>query len=128
MTRGDKTVVAVVLITVAVLGGLIRLWKNYAPLAGPTEVVIEVNGQVKERLFLSELKAGEKHEIKGFQGYSLLEVGDNKVKMVESPCPDKICIGMGWISRPGESIICIPNRVVVRIVGSDNYDYDGLSQ
>jgi len=128
VTRGDKTLIAIALIIAIMLGGLIWLWKTYAPVVDTTEVVIEVDGKIEKRFFLSDLKAGEQFKIKGILGYSLLEVGGNEVRAVESPCPDKICIGMGWISHPGQSIVCIPNRVVVRIVGTDDYDYDGLSQ
>lgn len=121
-------VVAVVLLLAAVLAGSFWLWKNHAPANGAVEVVIEVNGQTTEQFLLSSLTPGEYRRIQGMLGYSLLEGGDNKVRMVESPCPDKICMGMGWISHPGESIVCIPNRVVVRIVGTSDYDYDGISQ
>jgi len=35
--------------------------------------------------------------------------------MVDSACPDKLCVRSGWISRPKESIVCLPNRVVIEI-------------
>ncbi|HKM39446.1 MAG TPA: NusG domain II-containing protein [bacterium] len=128
MTPGDKTVVAVILIVAVSSAGLILLWNNHFMASGPVEVVIEVDGQEMRRGSLSVSELGEQYRIRGVVGYSLLEVGDNKIRMVESPCPDKICIGTGWISHPGESIICIPNRIIVRLVSGVDYHYDGLSQ
>ncbi len=57
--------------------------------------------------------------VKGFQGESRLEAKDGRVRMVDSACPDKLCVRTGWISRPGESIVCLPNRVVIEIVSGE---------
>lgn len=55
-------------------------------------------------------------EFSGPVGKSVLEISSTGVRMVRSDCPDKVCIGMGTISKPGESIICLPNMVFARIV------------
>lgn len=126
MIKGDKLVIVIVFLVAVILAGSFWLWKSHSPVTGAPKVVVEVNGQIETQFLLSDIKPEEHYRIKGILGYSFLEGGDNKVRMVESPCPDKICMGMGWISQPGESIVCIPNRVVVRIVGEG--DYDSLSQ
>ncbi len=54
--------------------------------------------------------------ITGYQGLSHLEVDGDRVRMVDSACPDKLCVRRGWVSRPGESIVCLPNRVVIEVV------------
>ncbi len=51
----------------------------------------------------------------GYQGESYLEISGGRVHMIDSACPDKLCVKTGWISRPGESIVCLPNRVVIEI-------------
>ena len=43
--------------------------------------------------------------------------------MVESDCKDQICIHMGHITRAGESIICLPNRLIISLVNA-NADND----
>ena len=48
----------------------------------------------------------------------LIEVEDKKIRMKESNCPRKICVHQGWIRKSGESIICVPNKVVVKINGA----------
>ncbi|MEW6552760.1 MAG: NusG domain II-containing protein [Actinomycetota bacterium] len=57
--------------------------------------------------------------VEGFSGESYLEVADGRARMVDSACPDKLCVKTGWISSPGESIVCLPNRVVIEVVSGD---------
>jgi hypothetical protein len=57
--------------------------------------------------------------VEGFGGDSYLEISGGSVHMVDSACPDKLCVKTGWISSPGESIVCLPNRVVIEVVSGD---------
>ena len=45
------------------------------------------------------------------------------VSITESDCPGTDCVHSGQIDRPGRSIVCLPNRVEVRIVGSSDVDF-----
>jgi hypothetical protein len=128
VTRADKLVIVGVLVAATLLGSSFWLWKAHNQITDVPQVIIEVNGEIKEQIPLTELKPGKQYQIQGVLGYSVVEGGENKVRMVESPCPDKICVGMGWIEHPGEVIVCLPNRVVVRIIGKSNTKLDGISQ
>lgn len=44
-------------------------------------------------------------------------VSGGKVWIAESTCPGGDCVARGAISRPGESIVCLPARVTVAITG-----------
>jgi hypothetical protein len=37
-----------------------------------------------------------------------------------SDCPDKICVNTGFIKKPREMAVCMPNRVSLYITGPDN--------
>lgn len=50
-------------------------------------------------------------------------IDDGKVAITESNCPGEDCVHSGWISQAGRNIICLPNRVEVRIVGTDGVDF-----
>jgi hypothetical protein len=56
-------------------------------------------------------------EVPGPLGTTVVEVADGRASVVESPCPGKLCIAMGRIDKPGRSVVCIPNEVVVAIEG-----------
>jgi len=77
------------------------------------EVSISVNGQ---EVLVFPLQEGRRElVIDGFQGKSYVEIVDGRVHMIDSACPDKLCVHMGWKSHSGESIICLPNRVVIEV-------------
>ena len=47
-----------------------------------------------------------------------LIIEDGKAFLTEASCPDKLCVRQGAISETGQSIVCLPNRVIVTIVGT----------
>jgi len=63
---------------------------------------------------------------KVFGTYLLSEEGT--VSMESADCPDQICVHHQRIKRSGESIICLPNKVVVSIEGGGEEKLDGTVQ
>ena len=47
------------------------------------------------------------------------------VRIVESNCPAKVCVHAGWINKPGETIACLPNKLLVEIKG-EKQEYDAV--
>ena len=47
------------------------------------------------------------------------EVNNGKIRLIKASCPDKICEKTGYIGSSGQSIICVPNKITVSVVGSD---------
>ena len=63
-------------------------------------------------------------KISGTQSADYLTIKSGKAYMSEAGCPDKVCVSQGEISRTGESIICLPNRIVVTIEGNNKSEDD----
>lgn len=61
-------------------------------------------------------------EIPGVIGQTLIRVKDGQVWVEKASCPNKVCVRQGRISKPGETIVCLPNRVVVTIEGAKKTD------
>jgi len=51
---------------------------------------------------------------------------ENGVHILASSCPAKVCVHTGWIKHPGETIICLPNKILLEISGENN-EYDAIS-
>jgi len=51
-----------------------------------------------------------------------ITIKDGKVAVTESTCPGADCVHSGWISQGGRSIVCLPNKVEIRIVGQTEVD------
>lgn len=46
-----------------------------------------------------------------------LELKNNSVRFSETDCPDKTCSKTGFIGQSGQTAICLPNRVIVKVSG-----------
>lgn len=77
---------------------------------------VRVNGSIYGTYALSEDRTVE---IKGEGGNNLLVIKNGKASMSEADCPDKLCVRQGEISLKGQSIICLPHKVVVEIKDND---------
>lgn len=62
-------------------------------------------------------------------GTNKLVIKDGEAYIEEASCPDKQCIKQGKISKAGEMLVCLPNRVVIKIVDANEEEpiIDGVS-
>ena len=61
-------------------------------------------------------------------GTNILVVENGEAWVSEANCPDKVCMGMGKISRNGEFIACLPNRLLVVVEGAaEDSPVDGMT-
>ena len=51
-----------------------------------------------------------------------LQIKDGKAKMIEADCPDHLCMNQNAISKDGETIVCLPNKVVVTVIADKELD------
>ena len=57
----------------------------------------------------------EKLKIESEDGYNIVKIHDHGVEIIEASCPDKVCVNSGFITKPSESIVCLPNKVHIKI-------------
>lgn len=48
-----------------------------------------------------------------------IEIDGHTVRFSESTCPDQVCVRTGALTRPGQTAVCLPNRVIVRLTGGE---------
>ena len=99
------------LLAVGVL--LLILWLTTIRGVIGTTAAVSRNG---EEILKIDLKYNKVYEIDGIETKMVIEVKDGKLSVTSSGCPDKICVHHEDISRVGEEIICIPNKVIIRVV------------
>lgn len=56
--------------------------------------------------------------------YNLLEIKNGKADITKASCPDGICVNHRAISKQGQSIVCLPNKVVVEIENGEESEID----
>lgn len=67
-------------------------------------------------------------EIPGVDGKNILVIKDNVAYMKDADCPDHLCMKQGKIGADGESIICLPHKVVVRVVSEQDKEVDDYAR
>lgn len=91
---------------------------EHNPDGGTKTAVIYKNGRVYQRINLAGAAAGE-FIVNGPDGhYNIVEVRDGQIRVRASDCPHQICVNTGWLSRPGQMSVCLPNRLKVVVEGS----------
>ncbi len=86
-------------------------------------VQVSVDGAITDVFPLSE---DIEIRIEGYNGgTNTLVIESGQAFLKDTSCPDHLCEKMGRISSSGQSIICLPNRVVVEITGAAQ-EYDAV--
>ncbi|MDD7592736.1 MAG: NusG domain II-containing protein [Peptoniphilaceae bacterium] len=115
-TRADRLLVA--FLAVASLAALAFLFWVGQTTTSNVDVSIQVDGKEIERYALSELE-GQSKTYKTVYGTNVLRVENGQAFILEADCPDKLCIMEGKIQRPGEILVCLPNRFMVELIARD---------
>lgn len=114
--RGDLLAIVLVL----VLAAAVALF--FIPNRGTTEnamVQIYRDGKLIQEL---SLESDQSILITG-EYENTVVIRDGRACIGQSNCPGEDCVHSGWISSPGRSVVCLPNRVEIRITGSSEVDF-----
>ncbi|NLW45895.1 MAG: NusG domain II-containing protein [Firmicutes bacterium] len=126
MTRSDWILIAIVASV-----SLLLLGFRLLPVSGEQiQAQIELEGETIKIINLQEIGSGI-ITIPLKRGKAQLEVNEGAVRLLPMPdsvCPRKICFHTGWINRTGETIICAPNRLVIRLTGGEKMQFDAVTK
>lgn len=117
MKKNDWILAAVVLLAAFLLLGIYYL----IPDQGSTMVEVYVDGELYGSYPLEEEQTVD------INGTNRLIIEGGTADMDWADCPDKLCVHQKSISRNGESIICLPNKVVVTIVSNEEPELDAVT-
>ncbi|HDP89311.1 MAG TPA: NusG domain II-containing protein [Thioalkalivibrio sp.] len=118
MKPGDWLVVVLAALLIGALYA--HFWTPGAPAA---YALIHAGDDAARQVALDE----HRHlHVEGPLGTSQVEVRDGRARFTASPCNDRFCVHYGWLDHAGEVIACVPNRVVVQLVGPER-DFDAIN-
>ena len=109
MKKRDIILIASILIVAIAFFLIVELTKEEG--AG---VVVKVDGIEVAEYSLS--KNGT-YPLNG--GTNILVIENGKAYLTDANCPDKLCVHQGKISRTGETITCLPNKLTVTVFGAE---------
>ena len=94
--------------------GLAFLFFRPQPSESLSRAEISVDGKTVMELDLSEDQVLTVDGAGG--GYNRIQVRDGAVSVLEASCPDKVCVHTGTVRYPGETIVCLPNRMIITVI------------
>ena len=56
-----------------------------------------------------------------------MDIKDRQIRVKDADCPDKTCVGMGWLSSSSMPIVCLPHKLVIQFT-DDTGDVDALTR
>ena len=115
LRRNDVIFIAALLLVVAVAGACLYFFRG----EGDT-VTVSVDGTNIATYPLNVDRVEDIHT--GTDGLNRLIIRDGKAWVETASCPDGICAAHKPIHRSGESIVCLPNKVVVTVQKADATD------
>ena len=123
--KGDALIFAGIL-----LAALLMIGYQIMPVSGADPYVVEITGPEGRREILADGYAGGAEwyeDVPGAMGGLRLTYAPDKGFRVESSsCPDGICVRSGYISKAGQSIVCVPNEIIIRLLRGGREEEDGL--
>lgn len=106
-----KEIVGISIILIIAIAAMFMM--NQMQQGTAKKAVVEVGGSIYKQIKLNEdstthIELGNNHSVD-------VVVKDGKAHVEHSTCPDSICEKMGEIAGPEETIVCLPNKVLVYV-------------
>ena len=101
-----------VVIFAAIFAGCLALW--LLPRGGGETVLVYQDGKLLRTL---DLRQDTVFTVEGPAGENTVTVTGGEVFVSQADCPDQVCVRQGFISDGTVPIVCLPNQLVIEIVG-----------
>ena len=90
--------------------------------------VVEVvqDGQVIREIDLSRVTEAYTFTVSWEGGQNIISVQPGRICVEDADCPDRICVGQGWLSDQAAPIVCLPHHLMIRV--KDNADFDAVAR
>ena len=124
ITRLDKAVILLVLI-IAMLSYIVFSYAVFSEQAEGIEVFVD--GKEYAAYSFADITDEKILKIETEHGFNVLKITKNGAVMTDASCPDKMDVKSGEISKAGQMIICIPNKVSVKITGKNKLNVDKVT-
>ncbi len=114
-----------ILILLLIMSGLFSSFYIYGNNNKNKKVIVELSGKVYG---VYDLNSDRIIDLKGPQSRAKINIENGYIFVSESGCPQKICKRMGKKNRINELIVCIPNRLIIRIEGEMKNNYEFITR
>ena len=93
-----------------------------------SQVIVFQDGVEQGRYLLSEEQEVEiVFNQESQEGKNILRIRDGSADMIYADCPDQLCVNQKEIDKVGETIVCLPHKIVVEVEGENQSDFDSIA-
>ena len=93
-----------------------------------SQVIVFQDGVEQGRYLLSEEQEVEiAFNQESQEGKNILRIRDGSADMIYADCPDQLCVNQKEIDKVGETIVCLPHKIVVGVEGEKQSDFDSIA-
>lgn len=86
--------------------------------------LVSIQGLPKLR---KDLTQNQKFVFDGPIGKTTVEIKTHSIRVLDSECPQKLCVRQGMIRNTGEIIVCVPNKITIWIEGNRRNKFDAIT-
>jgi len=90
------------------------------------KVHIYQEGNLLKEIDVSASAQPQSFHIESDRGYNIVVIETGRVRVLDADCPDMICVHQGWVSDSFTPIICLPNRLVIRLCDGSEATADAV--
>ncbi|MGM9973134.1 MAG: NusG domain II-containing protein [Clostridiaceae bacterium] len=116
MKKLDIIIIAVLLVISFIPEILFGI--KYSAEASETYAEITIGGKPYKTVSLSGNEGEDSFIVHTEQGFNVIEIKGDSIAIIDADCNDKLCLEFGHITNSGESIICLPHKLMIEIKGS----------
>ena len=120
--RLKKKDIVLMIIILVVAGSCVLLHKIIGEKSADY-ITVKVNGKIEGVYSLAD-----DQEIVLNNGSNVLKIKNGEADMIRADCPDQLCVKQKAVSKNKESIICLPNKVVVTVEQAGTPEYDSMAR
>lgn len=113
MNRNDFKLIIILLIII----GIFLFFSYFINMDNNKIAKVYYENQV---IMTIDLSKDEKYQVKGYNGIVNIRVKDNKIKVESENSPLHLCSNQGYIGASYQTIVCLPNKITIKIESSDN--------
>ena len=89
--------------------------------AGSVAEIVQ-DGKVLRRIDLAAVTEEFSFAIPSEHGENVVTVQPGRICVSSADCPDKTCVQFGWLSDGAVPILCMPHRLMIRMVRAEGAD------
>ena len=115
MSKNDKILIISVVLVATFTLILLKITSSTSKIANvyyENEIILKIDLSLPEQEYI----------VKGYNGDVKIKAGNNKIKVISETSEKHLCSKQGYITESYETIICLPNKIVIKIASESELD------